>query len=110
MVGAAASALMLVSDHQDVPRLQAVLIALTGGSFIAAGLIARTRRPQNRTGLLLIAVGFSWFVSAGLIGSNDSLPWTIGVSLSAVPAGFLIHLLLAYPSGRLQSQRSESSS
>jgi signal transduction histidine kinase len=104
VLGAAASALMYFSDHQDVPRLQAVLTALTGGSFITAGLIARTRRPLNRTGLLLIAVGFAWFVSAGLMASNDSLPWTIGVSLSAVPAGFLIHLLIAYPSGRLQSR------
>ena len=103
VVGAAATALMFLSDHQDVPRLQAVLVALTGGSFITAGLLARTRRPRNRTGLLLIAVGFSWFISSGLVGSNDSLPWTIGVSLSALPAGFLIHLLIAYPSGRLQS-------
>jgi signal transduction histidine kinase/PAS domain-containing protein len=103
-VGAAASALMLFSDHADVPRLQAALVALTGGSFVAAGLIARTRRPANRTGLLLIAVGFTWFVSGGLIGANDSLLWTIGVSLSAIPAGFLVHLLIAYPSGRLQSR------
>jgi signal transduction histidine kinase len=104
VLGAAASALMYFSDHQDVPRLQAVLTALTGGSFITAGLIARTRRPLNRTGLLMIAVGFAWFVSAGLMASNESLPWTIGVSLSAVPAGFLVHLLIAYPSGRLQSR------
>ena len=103
LVGAAASAAMFFSDHADVPRLQAVLVALTGGSFVAAGLIARTRRPSNRTGLLLIAVGFTWFVSAGLLGANDSLLWTIGLSLSAIPAGFLIHLLIAYPSGRLQS-------
>jgi signal transduction histidine kinase len=102
-LGAAASALVLFSDHADVPRLQAVLVALTGGSFVAAGLIARTRRPSNRTGLLLIAVGFTWFVSGGLMGANDSLLWTIGLSLSAIPAGFLIHLLIAYPSGRLQS-------
>jgi PAS domain S-box-containing protein len=103
VVGAAASALMFFSDHADVPRLQAVLIALTGSSFVVAGLIARTRRPSNRTGLLLIAVGFAWFVCSGLMGANDSLLWTIGVSLSAVPAGFLIHLLIAYPRGRLQS-------
>jgi len=62
-----ASALMYFSDHQDVPRLQAVLTALTGGSFITASLIARTRGPLNRTGLLLIAVGFAWLVSAGLM-------------------------------------------
>jgi PAS domain S-box-containing protein len=103
-VGAAASALMLLSNHQDFPRLQAALTALTGGSFIVAGLIARTRRPLNRTGLLLIAVGFTWFVCTGLTGSNDSVLWTVGVALNAIPAGFLIHLLIAYPSGRLQSR------
>jgi PAS domain S-box-containing protein len=103
-VGSAASGLILLSDHQDFPGLQAVLNALIGGSFIAAGLIARTRRPDNRTGLLLIAVGFSWFVSMGLLGSNASLPWTVGVAIAAIPAGFLIHLLIAYPSGRLQSR------
>ena len=104
-VGAGAVALILVSDHQAVPRLQAVLTALTGGSFIAAGLIARTRRPLNRTGWLLIAVGFAWFLTAGLAASNYSLPWTVGVAISAVPAGFLVHLLLAYPSGRIPSRR-----
>jgi signal transduction histidine kinase len=103
-LGAASTVLMLVSDHQDVPRLQAVLSALTGGSFVVAGLIARTRRPLNRTGLLLIAVGLTWFVTSGLMGSNDSLVWTVGIALIAVPAGFLIHLLLAYPSGRLPSR------
>ena len=104
VLGAAASALILLSDHQDFPGLQATLNAVIGGSFIAAGLIARTRRPGNRTGLLLIAVGFSWFVSMGLLGSNASWPWTVGVAISAIPAGFLIHLLIGYPSGRLQSR------
>jgi signal transduction histidine kinase len=103
-VGAAAAILTSLSDHQDVPRLQAVLAALTGWSFITAGLIARTRRPRNRTGLLLIAVGFTWLVAAALIGSNDSLAWTLGVAVSAVPAAFLIHLLIAYPSGQLESR------
>jgi PAS domain S-box-containing protein len=102
LVGATASAFVLVSDHQDV--LQAVLAALTGGSFIAAGLIARTRRPLNRTGLLLIAVGFTWFLAVGLMASNHSLPWTVGVAISNVAAAFLVHLLLAYPSGRLRSR------
>jgi signal transduction histidine kinase len=102
-LGAASSTLMAVSNHQDVPRLQAVLTALTGGSFIVAGLIARTRRPRNRTGLLLIAIGLTWFLGSGLMAANRSLAWTFGVSLAALPGGFLIHLLLAYPSGRLRS-------
>jgi signal transduction histidine kinase len=102
--GAVAAAITAASDHLDVPRLQALLTALTGWSFIGAGLLARTRRPRNRTGLLLIAVGFSWLVGGALIGANDSVPFTLGVALVALPAGFLIHLLLAYPSGVLQSR------
>jgi signal transduction histidine kinase/PAS domain-containing protein len=103
VLGTAASLTILVSDHLQAPALQALLTALTGGSFIAAGLVARIRRPENRTGLLLIAVGFAWFLSTGLMGSDDSLAWTLGLALSAIPAGFLIHLLIAYPSGRLHS-------
>jgi signal transduction histidine kinase len=101
---AAASWSIAVSDHQELPRLQILLTAFTGGSFIGAGLIARTRRPLNRTGALLIAVGFGWLLAGGLVASNFSLPWTIGVAIAAVPAGFLVHLLLAYPSGRLGSR------
>jgi signal transduction histidine kinase len=103
VAGAGAFAITLRSDHQDVPRLTAVLVLLTGWSFIAAGLIARSRRPLNRTGLLMIAVGFGWFVGAPM-GANDSLLWTIGVALNAIAGGFLIHLLLAYPTGRLESR------
>ena len=102
--GAAATALILLSNHQDVPRFTAMVTVLTGGSFILAGLIARIRRPLNRIGLLLIAVGLTWLLCAGLLASNNSWLWTLGVTLSATPAGFLIHLLMAYPSGRLQSQ------
>jgi signal transduction histidine kinase len=101
----AAAVSILLSNHMDVPGFQAVLTVLTGGSFIVAGLLARTRRPQNRIGLLLIAVGLAWFVGAALLAANRSLPFTLGVALVAIPGGFLIHLLLAYPSGRLQSYR-----
>ena len=104
VVGAIVTAFILVSNHLDDPGLQAVLTALTGGSFIAAGLVARTRRPLNRTGLLLIAVGYTWFLGAGLLASNYSLPWTVGVAFANIAGAFLVHLLLAYPSGRLQSR------
>jgi signal transduction histidine kinase/PAS domain-containing protein len=103
VAGVVASTVVLGSNHLDLPRLQAVLTGLTGWSFIAAGLIARTRRPLNRTGLLLIAVGFAWFAGNALMASSNSLLWTLGIALSALPGGFLIHLLLAFPSGRLQS-------
>jgi signal transduction histidine kinase len=101
--GVLAFGLTITSDHQDLPRLAATLTLLGGWSFIAAGLVARTRQPLNRTGLLLIAVGFWWLVSS-LVSSNDSALWTLGVAISAIAAGFLVHVLVAYPSGRLESQ------
>jgi signal transduction histidine kinase/PAS domain-containing protein len=104
VAGALAAISMAMTDNTSQRVLWALLVVLTGWSFIAAGLIARVRRPGNRIGLLLIAVGFSVFLTGGLMSSNDSAPWTLGVALGAVPAGFLVHLLLAYPSGLLQSR------
>ena len=102
-----ASTLAVVSaamtDNSSVPLVQALFVGLTGWSFIAAGLIARARRPRNRTGLLMIAVGFSFFLAGGLMSSNESVTWSLGFALTALPGGFLVHLLIAYPSGLLQS-------
>jgi signal transduction histidine kinase len=92
-----------MTDNSSVPLLEALLVGLTGWSFIAAGLIARARRPRNRTGLLLIAVGFSFFLAGGLMSSNESVTWSLGFAIVAIPGGFLVHLLVAYPSGLLQS-------
>jgi signal transduction histidine kinase/PAS domain-containing protein len=103
VAGGLALWIILTSDHQDLPRLRATLVLVTGWSFIAAGLIARVRRPLNRTGLLLIAVGF-WLLAGSLSAANQSLLWTIGLAIGPVTAAFLVHLLLAYPSGRLVSR------
>jgi signal transduction histidine kinase len=103
VAGTLAAISTALTDNTSERVLWALLVSLTGWSFIGAGLIARVRRPRNRTGLLMIAVGFSWFLTGGLMSSNYSVPWTFGVAVGALPAGFLVHLLLAYPSGLLQS-------
>src|SRR5262245_27655809 len=103
LAGTFAAISTATTDNTSQRLLWALLIGITGWSFVLAGLIARIRRPRNRVGLLLIAVGLSYFVSAGLMSSNDSVPWTIGLALGALPAGFLVHLVLAYPSGLLHS-------
>ena len=69
-------------------------------SFVIAGLVAWRRRPGNRTGLLMIAIGFSW-AGAALSDSPDDLVFTLGLLVGDVWPGLLVHLLLAYPSGRL---------
>jgi hypothetical protein len=102
VAGGIASWIILESNHVDRPRLTAVLTLLGSWSFIVAGGVARTRRPRNRTGSLMIAVGF-WWLAGSLFAANDSLVWTIGFAISVIAAGFLVHLLVAYPSGRLES-------
>ena len=63
---AAAAAVVLVgtSDHEP-SKVATLVIALAAGmSFVAAGLIAIRRRPENRTGFYLAAVGYLWFLDA----------------------------------------------
>jgi PAS domain S-box-containing protein len=102
IAGGVALALSLASDHATGPRVFLVLGLLIGWAFIAAGLAARTRRPDNRIGLLLLAVGFAWFLNS-LSAADNSWLWTLGYVLGALWAAFFVHALLAYPSGRLEA-------
>jgi signal transduction histidine kinase len=85
--------------HRD---LIAIFGPLIGAAFIGTGLLAWLRRPQNRFGALMVAVGFSYCLS-GLIVTTDSWPFIAGLALIALPYAILFHVLLAFPSGRLQS-------
>jgi signal transduction histidine kinase len=86
--------------HRD---LIAVFGPVIGGASIGTGLLAWQRRPENRFGALLVAVGFTYCLS-GLIVSTDSWPFIAGLVVIAVPYAILFHILLAFPSGRLQAR------
>jgi PAS domain S-box-containing protein len=88
------------SEHEDQPGVLLVVGLLIGVAFIAAGLVARTRRPENRMGLLLMAVGFTWLLGA-VAFSNNSLVFSLGTAVGSIWAAVFVHALLAYPSGRL---------
>ena len=104
VVGFVALALTLSSDHADEVPLQAVLGLFIGWSFIGVGLYAWWRRPENRFGVIMTGVGFAWFLGA-LTSANSSWLFTIGCLLSSVYAAVFVHMLLAYPSGRVGSRR-----
>jgi signal transduction histidine kinase len=95
--------LVLGSDHVDVRGLTAALGLLVGWSFIGTGLFAWWRRPGNRTGVLMAAVGFAWFAT-GVSAANDDLLFTIGIALDGVFPAIAGHLLLAFPTGRLHTR------
>ena len=78
---AAATALVVASNHDTRPWLTAGFAIPAGLTFVAAGLVALWRRPDNVTGSLLAATGYLWFIAA-LTESNNSWLFTIGFVFS----------------------------
>ncbi len=108
IVGFIAGVLSLVvafsSDHLDQVQVGAVVFyPLIGWSFIGTGLFAWWRRPANRLGALMAAVGFVWFLAA-LIASDVPGLFAIGGLLNALPFAILLHMLVAFPTGRLETR------
>jgi len=96
-------AAVLSSDHAESKGVNAVLVLLIGWSFIGTGLFAWYRRPSNRIGALMTAVGFTWFVSSLSFANLPGL-FIAGAILSSLPIGILIHMTLSFPSGRLEGR------
>ena len=84
-------------DHYVTELGLPICVGLT---FVAVGLISWFRTPANRTGALMTAVGFSWFLGA-LTGSDVALLHTIGSAVGGLVLGWFVWLLLAFPDGRL---------
>jgi signal transduction histidine kinase len=77
---------------------------LIGGGFIGVGLFAWWRRPENRVGMLMVLTGWAWFAGV-LMWTEPPLLFTIGSLLGNLFVACAIHLLLAFPSGRLENAR-----
>jgi signal transduction histidine kinase len=100
LAGVSSAAFAFTSANTD--GLQLLLIEWISLPYIAAGFIARWRRPDSRFGLLMIAGGFV----SGLSGwqlTDLALPHTIGTVFDILPAAFFLHAFLAFPGGRLKS-------
>src|SRR3954468_1063460 len=96
-------ALVLTSHHDDQKVFDAILGPIIGLSFIGTGVFAWWRRPLNRFGLLMCAVGYAWFLS-GLTETNDPPVFPIGAYLSPLYLVLVIHMVLAFPTGRLETR------
>jgi signal transduction histidine kinase len=70
-----------------------------GWSFIGSGLIASRRRPESRTGPLMAATGFAWFLGNFAQVGVAAVAWAAG-HLLYLHRGPLVQLVLTYPSGR----------
>ena len=85
----------------------AALIAaypLVGAGFVLVGASAWGRRPSNRTGALLCVTGLL-ILGAALVEAGAPPPLaTVGALLGETPIAATLHVVLAFPAGRVPSR------
>ncbi len=74
-----------------------------GWVFIACGLIVSDRRTGNRSGPLMAAIGFAWFLGNFSHTGVVAIDWA-SAHVAYLYLGPLGHLLLAYPSGQTSAR------
>ena len=95
---------MILREGSDPTRVwEATLSLLVGWSFVGAGLVAWWLWPDNRTGLLMTLVGFLWRVGQFEFVLDPQWLITVGEWVRPLHIAVFAHLLLAFPSGRLES-------
>jgi signal transduction histidine kinase len=77
-----------------------LLDLLVGASFLVGGVVGRIRRPASRTGPLLLATGFAWFLGTA---AELGLLRVASAALLLLHRGVLLHAIVSFPSGRLRS-------
>ena len=102
-VGVGALLVIIHGEHNIHRGAYAALTLGIGWGFTGTGLYVWRRRPGNNIGPLMIAVGFAGLLKA-LAFSSNSVIFTIGSLGEVLIYALLIHLLLSFPSGRLDSR------
>jgi len=100
-LGALGAVVVASSSHVDRPWLTLAIGLFIGEAWIGAGLYAWSRRPSNHVGLLMTWTGFAWLVNL-LVAANGELVFTLAVIASNLYLGAFVHLLMAYPDGRIR--------
>jgi signal transduction histidine kinase len=93
----ASIALAIASDH---PVVHTALLNWIVLSYVLSGVVAWWRRPESRFGPLMILVGFTAYVTT-LSWAEGRFLHTIGQAFDLVPLIVILHVFLAFPTGRL---------
>ncbi len=101
---AVATAAGLVSLRAGVPGVAIAQTEIVGLAYLAAGAIAWRRRPNNRTGPLLLAIGYAWYVPDFQASSVPAVAASAFATRRLVNA-LSAYLMLTFPSGRLGLRR-----
>jgi signal transduction histidine kinase len=95
--------LILASDHVEDRGVTLAISVAIMTAYIGTGLFAWSRRPHNRTGALMTAVGLTYFLCV-LTASDQEVVFTIGLVLANLFLVTALHMVLAFPTGRLATR------
>ena len=102
IVGLALVPLIATSDTASDRGLWIALDLVIGGGFAGVGLFAWYRRPDNRVGVLMYATAYALYISLFSF-TEPPLLFSLGFWLGNLFTIPVIHLVLAFPSGRLET-------
>jgi signal transduction histidine kinase len=102
--GALGLAMLVGNAQSGPPALEKVLEVLAGWSFAACGLLLWARRPANRLGPLMTAVGMVWLLGRAMTLVPNPVVFTVGIWLTDLWAAGFALFLLSFPTGRLTSR------
>jgi len=105
LLAAVVIVLLVVSPNE--PTWVLILFVVVAASYAVAGLVAWGRRPSNRMGMLMTAGGFAWLLAA-LVNTAITPLVAAGTVIATVPVAVIVHLLHAFPSGRLRGRTSKA--
>jgi signal transduction histidine kinase len=80
---------------------------VVGLVLVGCGVVLSDRKPENWTGILLVAAGLSWFLGT-FAGSSESGYTDFGSVFLTLHRGPLVHALLAYPTGRVADRPTQA--
>jgi signal transduction histidine kinase len=101
--GIGAALVALASDEVGSNVAWAIAGPLVGWSAVGTGLYAWQRRPENRTGLLMVLLGFAWLNST-LVNADSELVQDYATVTAGLWGSVFLHLGISFPEGRLRSR------
>jgi signal transduction histidine kinase len=91
-----------IAMSQGRPASVGLLHLAIGLTYVYGGLAIWDHEPANRTGRLMTLVGLTWFIGT-LNASDPPIVRELALGLEDTTTVLLLALVLAYPSGRLET-------
>lgn len=102
-IGAASTLLIAGSAHVVAPRALAAAFLVSFTAYVSVGLMLARRPRQRVIGLLLTSIGLAGALRV-MSAADSAVLYSVGTLGSHAMPVLLVHLLMVFPSGRLESR------